>query len=155
MEARLVRCKVARHTNTLSWWKLIVEIWGTVCTGWWIIYITLVAVFVCTGIAGIVNLVFNIKSTTKILTKTWTQVEIVIGRITSPCHHIEYIRLTPTKATSIGKSPWSEHIYTELDGSIYGFIDKLPLILEPASCISGLKGSDSHDKVVYEFDRDG
>lgn len=82
---------------------------------------------------------------------TSAQVEIVVRRITLPCHHVEHVWFAPAEPACVCESPWLKHFSSKSLNSIHRFIDKLPLILKAASSISNLKGSNSHNKVINEF----
>ena len=83
------------------------------------------------------------------------QVEVVIGWVALPSHHVEYGRLAPVKPASVFDDPRPEHIDSKSLHPIDCLIYKLPLVLKSASSVGNLKGSDSHDEIVNKLNGDG
>ena len=79
------------------------------------------------------------------------QVEVVIGWVALPSHHVEYGRLAPVKPASVFDDPRPEHIDSKSLHPIDCLVDKLPLVLKSASSVGNLKGSDSHDEIVNKL----
>ena len=147
---RIIGMNMSVHAYTLSWLKLIVEIW---CTIWTEIDIalTLIAISARTFRTSVVGIVLNMPTPTSCLTESSTEIEVVVGWVTSPSHHVEYCRLTPAEATPVFDNPWPQHINSKCLFAINSLIYKLPLILEATGSISNLEGSNSHDEVINKF----
>ena len=141
---------VCIYTNTISTRvHLVKEIRCTICT---CIMVTLWTLIACTStwVTITSNIVLYSKTTACSLTISSWQVEKSISCLTLPCHHIKYIRLTPTKSSSIGQCPWPLKFNTKISLSIDSFIDKLPLILKSTIGILTLKSYNSHNEIIYK-----
>ena len=65
----------------------------------------MVTSIVATGHAGVVRRVLDCEGTTLCLALFGGEIEIIVGWVASPGHHIEKRALQPAKSTGIGEGP--------------------------------------------------
>ena len=79
------------------------------------------------------------------------EVEVVVGRVTEPGHHVEDRGLGPAEAAPFVHSPGSEHLDAKSIASADGLIGENPLVFESAGRIGHFEGSHSHNEIIHKL----
>ena len=107
------------------------------------------------GQADQIDCVFDVVGPAGSLAHPGGEVEVVVGRVASPGHHVEDGGLAHIKPAGVGEGPRYKDLDPESQSAVIGLVGELPLVLETAVGPDGFEGSNPHDEIVDEGAGDG
>ena len=113
----------------------------------------MIAESIYTGLACESNWVGYCECTTVGLAKPGSNVEVVVGRVALPCHHVKKRRFPCLKAAITFDHDRLQYLNSKSLVSVDSLIGKFPLVLKSTPSITVLKSSDPHDEVVNKLNR--